>query len=884
MDSGAQTRCRLVCLAVAMCFGCVLHAQPARPVVAPEFRGEAPNIILFLIDDIRDDVLGCAGHPIAHTPVIDALAKRGVRFTNAFVTTPICAASRASILTGLHEHATGYTFGTPPLRYDLCERTYSAVLRRAGYRTALIGKVGVSFAPGARDEMFDEVVSVSRGPYFRPDSEGHLRHVDDITADRAIEFIRDADPRTPFCLSVSFNGTHAEDADQTDQFPYPPSAAGLFLNQRMPEPRLSWEDVRDLTPEFLARSLNRSRFFWRWDTPAKYQINMRNYFRLLAGVDAAIGRVIETLDEQGLADETVVIVTGDNGYYMGERGFAGKWSHYEPSLRVPLIVYDPRGPEARRGATRDELVLNIDLAPTITALGGTDLPVPAGRSLLPLLRGEDTAWRDAFLCEHRWDRPDIPRWEGVRTTRFKYARYDAVTPPHEFLHDLEDDPDELVNLAENPTSRDLLDSMQTKLEALRSGALPQAAGNAVEQPPNVVLIISDDQHYADFGFMGHPHIATPNIDQLAREGVAFTHARVTTSLCCPSLATIITGQYPLRHGITGNTPSTSNPAFGHANQTYIRCIERAETLPELLGQRGYISLQTGKWWHGSAASGGFTVGMTHGDPKRGGRHGDDGLRIGRAGLDPIAEFIDRARSEHRPFFVWYAPFMPHTPHTPPERWLERYRSVAPTEAITKYWAMCSWFDETVGDLRALLSEKGVADDTVILFITDNGWINEPNASRYAPRSKRSPFDGGLRTPIIVHAPGKITPGTSQALACSIDIAPTALALAGIEPGAAMQGINLLDPHAIAERTTLHGIVYSHDAVEYARPDANWEYQWCVNAGWKLILPNLTRFPNREAALYHIADDEDEQVNLAHTHPARVESMTESIRQWIAASR
>lgn len=622
-----QTRCRLLLFAVALCLGCCPHAT-AQPVAAPDFRGETPNIILFLIDDIRNDVLGCAGHPIAHTPVIDSLADQGVRFTNAFVTTPICAASRASILTGLHEQATGYTFGAAPLAMDVCERTYPALLRQSGYRTALIGKVGVSFATGAARTMFDEIIPISRSPYFRPDPEGRLRHVDDIAADRAIDFIRRTDPEKPFCLSVGFNGTHAEDEDEADQFPYPPSAAGLFLFQRMPEPRLSWEDVRELTPDFLADSLNRTRYFWRWDTPAKYQINMRNYFRLLAGVDAAIGRVLEAVDERGLADDTIIIVTGDNGYYMGERGFAGKWSHYEPSLRVPLIVVDPRQPEGLRGITRDELVLNIDLAPTIAELGGMHLPTPAARSLTPLLRDEDAAWRTAFLCEHRWDRADIPRWEGVRTNRFMYARYDAVIPPHEFLHDLQEDPDELVNLAEDPSNHELLDSMRAKLEELRSDALPQAAGKASMLPPSIVLIISDDQHYSDFGFMGLPHIATPNIDHLAREGMAFTSTRVTTSLSCPSLASIISGQYPLRHGITGNIPSTSDPAFDRANRIYIERIEEADTLPKLLGRRGYLSLQTGKWWHGPAATGGFTHGMTHGNPKRGGRHGDEGLRIG----------------------------------------------------------------------------------------------------------------------------------------------------------------------------------------------------------------------------------------------------------------
>ncbi len=481
--------CLLFC-AVFVCIASGLSAQvvpaaanaevePALPnqkqLNQEQSNQEQPNIVLFLIDDIRNDVLGCAGHPVAHTPVIDSLAERGVRFTNAFVTTPICAASRASILTGLHEQATGYTFGSPPLSVETCQQTYPAALRRAGYRTAIFGKVGVSFAPGARNVMFDEVVAISRNPYFRQDVQGNLRHVDDLAADHAIEFIRRVEANTPFCVSVSFNGTHAEDGDKIDQFPYPPSAAGLFLNQQMPEPRISWEDARAITPSFLADSLNRSRYFWRWDTPIKYQINMRNYFRLLAGVDAAIGRVLEVIEQEGKAKNTIVIVTGDNGYFMGERGFAGKWSHYEPSLRVPMIMTDPRQPPDQRGTTRDALVLNIDLAPTIAELGGVDLPTPASRSLVSFLQGEATGWRDGFLCEHRWARTDIPRWEGVRTEHFMYARYDAVVPAFEFLHDLRVDRDQLINLAIDPARGALLESMRGRLEELRAKAMPNSA-------------------------------------------------------------------------------------------------------------------------------------------------------------------------------------------------------------------------------------------------------------------------------------------------------------------------------------------------------------------------------------------------------------------------
>jgi len=428
-----------------------------------------PNILFFLIDDQRNDTLGCAGHPILKTPVVDSLAARGVRFVNTFVTTSICAASRASIFTGLYERTHRFTFGTPPILEEHAAASYPTLLRKAGYRTGFLGKFGVQVPAGAKEEMFDSFQPMGRSPYLKKQADGSERHETELSCDRAIEFLRAGPRDQPFCLSVSFNAVHAEDGDKKDHFPWPKAVDGMYDDVTVPPPRLSEPEVFESQPQFLKNSLNRQRFFWRWDTPEKYQKNIRAYFRMISGVDQAIGRVLKALQEQGLADNTIVIYTGDNGYYMGQRGFAGKWSHYEESLRVPLIVYDPRLPESKRGKLADAMALNIDLPATMLDLAGVAVPEHyRGRSLAPLLAGRTPAdWRTDFFCEHLMDNKGIPKWEGIRGPRYVYARYFEQQPLYEFLHDLKTDPDQLKNLAADPACADVLTQMRTRCDELR---------------------------------------------------------------------------------------------------------------------------------------------------------------------------------------------------------------------------------------------------------------------------------------------------------------------------------------------------------------------------------------------------------------------------------
>jgi len=343
------------------------------------------------------------------------------------------------------------------------------LMRQAGYYTGFIGKFGVGVEKGVQDQMFDYYRPMGRNPYFKKQPDGSKRHTAELCGDRALEFLGEVPKGKPFCLSVSFNAVHAEDSDKKDHYPWPKAVDGMYEAVEIPKPRLGDPAIFESQPPVLKDSMNRDRFFWRWDTPEKYDKNMRAYFRMISGVDRVVGRVLQTLKERGLDENTVVIYTGDNGYYMGDRGFAGKWSHYEQSLRVPLIIYDPRQTQGQGGRVVDPMALNVDLPATMLDLAG--VPVPehyTGRSLAPICDGRQPAgWRTDFFCEHLMDNNRIPKWEGVRGDRYVYARYFEQSPLYEFLHDLKTDPDQLRNLAADPQYAATLATMRKRCDALR---------------------------------------------------------------------------------------------------------------------------------------------------------------------------------------------------------------------------------------------------------------------------------------------------------------------------------------------------------------------------------------------------------------------------------
>lgn len=428
-------------------------------------------------------------------------------------------------------------------------------------------------------------------------------------------------------------------------------------------------------------------------------------------------------------------------------------------------------------------------------------------------------------------------------------------------------------------------------------ALGQPIFAADKARPNVVLLISDDQAWTDYGFMGHRDIRTPHLDKLAKRSLVFERGYVSAPLCRPSLATMITGLYPFQHGITGNDVD------GHNNRAELdaplrKAFHQHPSFIRTLTASGYLAHQSGKWWEGSWQEGGFTAGMTHGDPKRGGRHGDAGLTIGRDSIEPVTSFIDEAAGQNKPFVVWYAPFLPHTPHNPPKRILDKYTVEGRAMDVAKYYAMCEWFDETCGQIIDHVDRKKLSDNTVIIYICDNGWAapstnaNDPNQklwNQYAQRSKSSPYENGIRTPIMVSWPGHMTPGMRAEFAHAIDLFPTIAAATGVKAPANLPGINLLDEAARTNRKRVFGVCNSTHNMTVGKPDDTLQYLWCVEGDWKLLVryagkdtsqyKNLHLWDTAPVRLYNVKNDPHEKNDVAADHKEIVEQMKKAIEAW-----
>jgi uncharacterized sulfatase len=407
--------------------------------------------------------------------------------------------------------------------------------------------------------------------------------------------------------------------------------------------------------------------------------------------------------------------------------------------------------------------------------------------------------------------------------------------------------------------------------------LADVPGAQPRRRTNVVMMIGDDQGWTDFGFMGHKVIRTPRLDRLAAESAVFPFAYVPCSLCRASLATLLTGLYPYQHRICCN-----DPPMGVDRTAMHPFIKNAPALPRLLGAAGYRSLQTGKFWEGHYSNAGFTDGETTNKD----RHiaSRPHPQIGRDTMQPLYNFLDKHREQ--PFFVWYAPMMPHYPHTPPERLLKHYAVKGRDLNVAKYYAMCEWFDETCGQLLDHLDKRNLRDNTLVVFCIDNGWVQptveEKNKSPFGgARGKFTPYEMGIRTPLLLRWPGHTRAGRYNDLVTTVDVAPTVLRACGVEVPRQMTGLSLLDAAAgkgRLPRTAVFGDLYRHAARDLGKHRLDMTYRWVREGDWKLILPA----DGKRVELYNLARDPHEKNNLAKAEPERVQRLTRLIEKWWAA--
>ena len=410
-----------------------------------------PNIIFILTDDQRWDALGIAGNKIIQTPQIDTLATSGTYFKNAFSTTPICAASRASILTGLYERTHGYTFQKPKLRAPYAEMIYPKIFKDHGYHVGFFGKLGVVMNNPSQyfneSDFYDRGGEAEKQGYFYKKIGNDTVHLTRYSGYQAQNFIKNAPTDKPFCLSISFSAPHGHD-NSIAQYFWQQKSDSLYKNIVIPEPVLGNDSFFNKLPIPVQEGFNRTRWKWRFDTPEKYQNMVKGYYRMITEIDDEIGLIRKQLKEKGVEDNTIIIVMGDNGYFLGDRQLADKWLMYDVSIRVPLIIYDPR---IHKPATIDAMVLNIDITKTMLGIAGITAPKNyQGQNLMPFVeKGNMPSNRKSILIEHLWKLPEIPSSEGIRSANWKYFRYRLISAPEE-LYDLKSDPLEKNNLAANP--------------------------------------------------------------------------------------------------------------------------------------------------------------------------------------------------------------------------------------------------------------------------------------------------------------------------------------------------------------------------------------------------------------------------------------------------
>lgn len=445
---------------------------------------QRPNVVFILVDDLRHDGMSCAGHPFARTPNIDRIATGGLRFSNAFAVSALCAPSRATFLTGQYGHTNGVRTNEEE-EFDHSLPTFPGLLRQNGYETAFIGKWHMKPVATPRPGFDFWLSFTGQGGYEDPKLNENGRdfeaqgYMTDILTQYAVDFLKK--PREkPFCLCLWHKAVHGpftpadrhKDLYADAKLPEPPSFKDTFTGKPEWQRALASKKMRKNNPNApIPASVPPD----NWDGRNK---NYIDYYRALAAVDDSVGRILETLKETGTLNNTLIIFAGDNGFFHGEHRRSDKRYAYEESMRIPLLMCGVG--ITNPGRLVEQMTVNIDIAPTLLDLAGIKpLDSMQGMSLKPLLEGASPSWRSSFLYEYFREEwlPVIPTMVAVRTQDWKYVRYPTLKDLDE-LYDLQSDPYEMRNLAADPAAKRKLAEMRGELERLMKETRYSASSTA----------------------------------------------------------------------------------------------------------------------------------------------------------------------------------------------------------------------------------------------------------------------------------------------------------------------------------------------------------------------------------------------------------------------
>lgn len=917
-------------------------ASKPKPKIA---KGDKPNIILIMADDLGAECLGAYGALDCKTPNLDHMANTGVRFDRCY-STPLCTPSRVQIMTGRYTHRNYVGFG----KFPDGEITFGKMLKDAGYATCMVGKwqLGGDYRTPIQlgfDEYCLQNQMLPKDPFDKRSRgrerywgypvitangklyESKERYGPDMLNEYARDFIRRKKDR-PFFLYYPLLLPHSPFA------PSPQSKDGDKSGAKVSE--------------------------------LKYFKDMVEY------IDHLVGQIAKTLDEEGIRENTVVMFTGDNGTTYPvkvtkpapagypkmtgingarhlsqltpgkkptpKQGFEGPLTRTdhgdvpggkdlmsERGVHVPLVIDWPRyrANHAKINHRNDGLVDFTDFVPTLCELAGAKMPQDRtmdGKSFVRSLKGETSDTDRPWVFCHYWEfgRKKEAARSSIHDKRWKL--YDNGD-----FFDLQNDLEE-----KKPLSKNDLDKAAKKtylklgrtLTSILAPPPPEATQQPTQptqspKPPNVVLIFADDMGYGDVGYHGYKDVLTPNIDRIAREGVHFRQGYVSASVCGPSRAGLMTGVYQQRVGAGENASATGYPNI--PERFRMSGLPTSQpTLAEILRPEGYRCGMIGKWHLGVEKplrphNRGFNFfwGFLNGSHsyiawENKFAHRKDKWPLFRNDrMLPPAEnvyltdlFSDRAigfikHNTEKPFFLYLAYNAVHHPWQVPDKYLQRTKHVSNIEDRSFFAAMILAMDDGVGRILKTLGEAGVADNTIVIFLSDNG---SPRGQGLRPSPKNKdrqsvergstvmsnpgPFrgfkgdtyEGGIRVPFTMRWPAKIKPNTRyDHPASALDIAPTIAATVGIDKpskGHAFDGVNLL-PYLNGDigDARPHDVLYWRRDNDYAIREGDWKLTW-NDAGGSMSIK-----------LFDLATDPGEHHDLATKHTDRAQRMQDLFDAW-----